>query len=101
MLPVTTEQQVNSFEVAHPVENSRYLGLPMDSSQEESSVTPDVMGSSQSNSTPATVPEDDDDEDEVQQEEESLFVTDQGETIVHYGMVSIIRTNSCFCPLPC
>lgn len=90
MLPVTTEQQANSSELAHSIENSQYLGIPMDSSQDESSVTPDVMCSSQSNSTPETVPDVDDTE-EGAQEEESLFVTDQDEITVHYGMVSIVQ----------
>ncbi|KAL6922291.1 hypothetical protein FSST1_006317 [Fusarium sambucinum] len=91
MLPVSTEH-INSFEVSDAIENSHYLGLPMDSSQ-ESSVTPDIMSSSQSNSTPETIPEVEDLEEEVQEEEESLFVTDQDETIVHYGMLHNVEVK--------
>ncbi|CAF3557385.1 unnamed protein product [Fusarium graminearum] len=93
MLPVTTEQQANSSELAHSIENSQYLGIPMDSSQDESSVTPDVMCSSQSNSTPETVPDVDDTEEGAQEEEESLFVTDQDEITVHYGMLHNVEVK--------
>jgi hypothetical protein len=94
MLPIGTEQ-INSFEVPHAIENSQYLSLPMDSSQ-ESSVTPDIMSSTQSNSTPATVPDVEDVEEEGMDEEESLLVTDQDDTIVHYGMVGIILVHVLF-----
>ncbi|ESU17188.1 hypothetical protein FGSG_10471 [Fusarium graminearum PH-1] len=93
MLPVTTEQQANSSELAHSIENSQYLGIPMDSSQDESSVTPDVICSSQSNSTPETVPDVDDTEEGAQEEEESLFVTDQDEITVHYGMLHNVEVK--------
>ncbi|RGP79329.1 hypothetical protein FLONG3_2558 [Fusarium longipes] len=93
MLPVTMEQQVNSLIVDHQMEPSRYLELPTQSSREDSSVAPDMISSSQSNSTPATVPDIDDDEEEGQREEESLFVADQDETIVHYGMLHNIEVK--------
>ncbi|KPA38492.1 helicase transcription factor protein [Fusarium langsethiae] len=91
-LPVTAEE-INSFEIPHVIANSQCLRMTMDSSQEESSVTPDIMSSSQSNSTPETVPEVEDAEEGRQEEEESLFVTDQDETIVHYGMLHNVEVK--------
>jgi hypothetical protein len=84
MLPVSSEQQINLLQGPPSLEPSQYLALPVESTQ-GSSVTPETAGSSQSRtSTPVTSPE----VEEMVEEEEGLFVTDEEEGTVHYGMVS-------------
>ena len=94
MLPVSSEQQMNLLQGNPPLEPSQYLALPVESTQ-GSSVTPEAGGSSQSRtSTPVTSPE----EVEMAEEEEGLFVTDEEDVTVHYGMVSVLAweiPNSC------
>jgi hypothetical protein len=84
MLPVSSEQQINLLQGPPSLEPSQYLALPVESTQ-GSSVTPETADSSQSRtSTPVTSPE----VEEMVEEEEGLFVTDEEEVTVHYGMVS-------------
>lgn len=86
MLPVSSEQQMNLLQGNPSLEPSQYLALPVESTQ-GSSVTPEAGGSSQSRtSTPVTSPE----EVEMAEEEEGLFVTDEEDVTVHYGMVSVL-----------
>lgn len=88
MLPATEEQHVSSLVTFPFTRNNQLLEPPVDSSYDESSVTPDVLDTSQSNSTPVTIPGEEEDGDGDAEEEESLFVTEEDEVTVHYGMVS-------------
>ncbi|CAG7555879.1 unnamed protein product [Fusarium equiseti] len=89
MLPVSSEQQMSLLQGNPSLEPSQYLALPVESTQ-GSSVTPEAGGSSQSRtSTPVTSPE----EVEVVEEEEGLFVTDEEEVTVHYGMLHNVEVK--------
>ncbi|KAJ4122735.1 hypothetical protein NW768_010176 [Fusarium equiseti] len=89
MLPVSSEQQMNLLQGNPSLEPSQYLALPVESTQ-GSSVTPEAAESSQSRtSTPVTSPE----EVEMVEEEEGLFVTDDEEATVHYGMLHNVEVK--------